>query len=409
MRLFGAGAVISSLLLTSCGGPDISNVDHDEVMKTARENLVKEFIAELDNPQTGTGDYTIDGKVDSPLGGGSLSGSMSVAANAADENINVSIAADGKIDVNLGPMGAGNASFGGEMRILDEVVYMMLKDLSAESDDEMIMASFNEALAGAALITGQWFMIDPESERLSELGIDAGELSSLETSTNIEQNKDLVRLLEKYQIFDRVEVLPVEGGNYVYKVNPNPEGLTSLLRDITLMTNPDMEISENEFEQMKTQLGALVNDDVSHKLYIDMESNTYKKLVTTAELAPSEGITFKLDMTMESKKEKELNFDLKVLGENKLVEQNFTLTANYKGDMKNDDFNFKFDFPDQDMMASFTMKGSFEEGNPTIEAPADAKDFLEIAEQFGALSAPADMDSDDMMDMEEDMVEQPTE
>ena len=366
LAVLGTSAVLSIALFTSCGTQTApSNVDHAKVMQEARAKLVTEISDSIDKNMEGETSGTLTGNAMTPMGSVTFKGDVSsMQAKTSADMSNSAIKLGLTFDADLSSLGKTKGELSLEMRQLEKMFYATIAKLSATSDNADLKAKIDQVMPMVSMYTGKWFKLD-----LAELAKTTGKESPFMAGSDMKLMKEITALIKDYEIFERVETMPMENGMYVYKVKPNSAELVKLVKAISLKSDPSATMTATDEANMKTAFDALGDSRITHLLYIDSKDNTYKKLVSKGTITngdKSTDVAFEASSKEPGKSMINLTLTMK--------EGSISLTANLGKTAG--DFAFLVDAPSQKVKIDVKGQATFKEGKPTITAPESAEDLM---------------------------------
>ncbi len=368
LAVLGTSAVLSIALFTSCGTQTApSNVDHAKVMQEARSKLVTEISDSMDKNMDGETAGSLTGNAMTPMGTVSFKADVSgmqakTSADMMDSAYKIGL----NFDADLASLGKTTGELSLEMRQLATMFYATIAKLTATSDNADLKAQIDAYLPLVSMYTGKWFKLD-----LAELAKSTGKEAAMLGGSNMKLMKEMASLLKDYEIFERVETMPMENGMYVYKVKPNSAELVKLVKAITIKSNPDKIITAPDEDNLKIFFDTLGDSRITHLLYIDSKDNTYKKLTSKGTITngdKSTDISFEASSKEVGKSMINLMLTMK--------EGSISLAANLG--KTTGDVTFLVDAPTQKVKIDIKGQATFKEGKPTITAPESAEDLMGI-------------------------------
>ncbi len=393
-------ALLGAMLLVSCGqSVDVSTIDHDKLMLDARVNLAteaqEEYTQYLENGGIAiSGDFNLD--VKAPDTEVKLSGNLGQKLDLSDDIMKIAIALGMEASANLEGLGAFEGSMNLEYKVLGDGLYFLLENLKASSEDEQMQAMVSQGLMAASMLTDNWFSMTKED--LIAFGMSEEEVELQFQSMTMTDPTEFYDLLKEYPIFERIDVAGSEGTMVIYNVKPNVEGIKNMIQGYLAQINPSFTMGEAEMQELDTMLAMLATDDISHKLYIDSETSTYKKLISEGSFEPEAGVSIEVKMQGNSPKKSESEFNLVVTAKDG-NDQAGSLEVYAKGDKKNASGDMRVSIPQEDVEVKGDFKLTMTDQDFTVMAPEESMSLIQLLQGFGIIP------TEDVMMMEDGSME----
>ena len=200
------------------------NEDPQAVLDKAWQRLVDK------NVEYESGTIALDGSgsIDMEGSEASIDGELTVTFDGRDpENGTSAVSADIDAEGSFEGM-TGKISLEGEIRQMKDKIYLLLKDLKVESDDQQT-ASMANLMAG--LYKNQWISMPNDGS------------TALNTAATLDiaKQKEIAEVAKKHNFFEVAEDL----GNNKYSIRMNPEKMKAYLTEVA-QVSADAEILEED-------------------------------------------------------------------------------------------------------------------------------------------------------------------
>lgn len=278
-----------SLTLFGCQQPASHDEDPQAVLDKAWVKLVDKNV----EYESGTIAFEGSGSIDMEGNQASMEGDLEVSFDGTDpENSMSAIVADIDAEGNFEGV-TGKISLEGELRQMSSNIYLLLKDLDIESDDQQ-MAAMASLMAG--LYKNQWISVPNDGSALDATA-----------TLDITKQKEIAEVAKKHNFFEVEEDL---GGNK-YSIRMNPDKLKAYLTEVAQVSaeaqvlQEDLQAIDELFQTADYTLEVMIDSEYEIKWakgnFVISEPNT------------SESLTFSFEGTI-GDDESEGKIDLQLTG-----------------------------------------------------------------------------------------------